>query len=409
MGKIFFQLDGQPFPKSVIENFSFEKDFNERDWQISTQSQTKTVKFVGFIIRNDSILVSLPKHYCRVSELNSLTRFDLELLFKVLITSNIRNQITNVNEKEEFSSTYPFKSFLRILGYYKKYGLYQETEEQVIKGYQGKISWKDTRKKSSIIINHGNLINLPLFIKKNKQRQVFLSECMMFALRHTIDTFPFFVSEKVPFSYPKHFDFWSNRDFVIAQLRKIKSEIFKDLHKNLVDDLIDFFTNIEKSGDTIIKHYKFDNVWENLVDCFLSNHFVRMDNISGIITTERKGLSFFSQKEFNDVDINSDSPEFKLKLDHYYRGQDFQYIFDSKYYNEIKGLNYKQLSYHQVLMGIENGALDTYSALIIPTSEKNSCRKHFELNGAYSLYEKPIVIWEYYLNIKQAMLEYIHL
>ena len=46
-------------------------------------------------------------------------------------------------------------------------------------------------KKSTKVISQGNTFHLPLYIKQNKSKQVFISDCMSFAIDYTLDRFSY--------------------------------------------------------------------------------------------------------------------------------------------------------------------------------------------------------------------------
>lgn len=403
--KFYFQMDGTLLSEEVKKKFFLE----DRDWRSSKEGRVSN--FVGFIIKRNKILVSFPKHYCSEYDLknheNKLDNKDIRILFKTLLKSNIEDQFTNFNGREEYASSYPFTAFYQILDYYKRYGLYNEVENYTKAGYDGKIVWKDTIRKSSPLISNGNLLYVPFYVKQSKENHTFLTECMIYALAYTIQMFPFFIDEKVPFSLPRNLEFWKRTDHILNRLRKLKQEVFKDIHKKLVDNLILFFDNKDKKGDIIIKHYKFENVWEDLVQEYLESNFKTITIDGPQFETGAGRLKFVAQKSFNDVD-SSNNQGYEFRLDHYYSDDQKQYIFDSKYYQSINGINYKQLSYHMVL---QNNGRETYSMLILPTEKEDYPRKHFDLSPLYQPLDsdgnkQSLVIWEYYVNIKKAMMDF---
>lgn len=119
-------MDGTLLSEEVKKKFFLE----DRDWRSSKEGRVSN--FVGFIIKRNKILVSLPKHYCSEYDLknheNKLDNKDVRILFKTLLKSNIEDQFTNFNGREEYASSYPFTAFYQILDYYKRYGLYNEVE-----------------------------------------------------------------------------------------------------------------------------------------------------------------------------------------------------------------------------------------------------------------------------------------
>lgn len=174
-----------------------------------------------------------------------------------------------------------------------------------------------------------------------------------------------------------------NNEAVLFKLGMMRREIFKDIDKKLLDDLINFFRGINDNPHNVrdIKHYHFNNVWEKAVENYLNNHFIGIEDNKLIFGMPENKFSFkkLVLKNYNDAfDHRKDT----LQPDHYYydKSQNVQYIFDSKYYNYIYGLNHKQFVYHIILC---NRAQDTYDALIMPNEGKTFTEVHLDLAAEY--------------------------
>ena len=227
--KFYYGQDGDKVATDVLEIFQFTKG----DIRYLKRENITVYDFVGFVINNDSMLVVFPKHFYQPQEINKLNdkRILDENSFKLLFDT-IQKYINkkNKNSKAEkyigklptYEANYPFETFYKVYDYYKRFGLYKEIMIKSRPGYNGKVSWKDTINKSQIIINDGNIIFSPLYVKRKNYQSVFLSECMAFVIDNTLKMFPFF------FTLPKtnygkyNFDFINNLDFVIKELLNIK-------------------------------------------------------------------------------------------------------------------------------------------------------------------------------------------
>ena len=99
-----------------------------------------------------------------------------------------------------------------------------------------------------------------------------------------------------------------------------------------------------------------------------------------------------------------------------------RYIFDGKYYEEVKELNYKQVAYYFLLKhheGIKKEVGDeivvtpllTHNILILPTdmeqNDKKNYKVHFDLNTEFNRDETELKIKEQYCNTKDVMKAYI--
>ena len=97
-------------------------------------------------------------------------------------------------------------------------------------------------------------------------------------------------------------------------------------------------------------------------------------------------------------------------------------MFDSKYYNEIKYLDYKQVSYYFLISSRREHHEEekVYTALILPIEKNNSIinnKKHFMYDKNFRLERKAFnetereidsgfVIHECYLDIQEVMRSY---
>lgn len=400
--EVVFILDGGIINEQIITEFDLSQEYG--DYECKSDKKLYC-NFVGFIANYDGkLLVALPKHYEDLSKFaNDVGISDIKNLFKVIMTYK-KLMSNNVGiDGNLINSTYPFEAFYGILDYYKKFGLYREKEKVTKPGYSGKISWRDTIRKSTKIFDNNNLLFFPLQVKKEFDKEVFLSECMMFALSYTIDRFSFFIEERVPWRQPENFDFWNNKQFVIQKLYQIRKGIFKDIHQRLVQSLIIFFSNLNNDGTFHLKHNKFENIWEIMVADYLNKHFELVDDDGLHFNVQQKKSTVVFTKHNEKIDI---ARGFELNPDHYYLSQDnsVQYIFDAKYYQSIDSLNYKQVSYVTLM---KYKAKETHSALIAPIedSRKNSTsKKHVETINESG----HILIWEHYLSVKEVMNSFLN-
>lgn len=342
--------------------------------------------FCGVVRRGTSILVSFPKHYISLKCFNKLSNSNklkhIRLILKSILNYELNPAYSSFRKKDDLNTSFSFSSFFNIYGYFQKYGLYFENRENIRKGYSGKISWKDTIQKSQKIISDGNLVFLPFLIHQNISDEDFITKCMVFAINYTEKTFgdlldlpdnSSIASRGIESSLKEH------TEAVIFKLEMMKREIFKDIDKKLLNDLIDFFRGINDSPHNIndIKHYHFNNVWEKAVESYLNNHFIGIKYDKLIFGNSEKNFNFEKKilKNYNDAfDHRNDT----LQPDHYYldKDNDVQYIFDSKYYYSITGLNHKQFVYHMILC---NRAKYTYDALIMPSEIPTFTEIHLDL------------------------------
>jgi hypothetical protein len=161
--------------------------------------------FVGLVCKKNKTLVVFPKHFYAEKNISNLefqnnqTENDIHLLFDVIhkyITNKKFSAIRYAGDKVEFESDYPFSSFFSIYNYFQQFGIYREQIIKTKAGYNGKVSWKDTIRKSTKVYSNGNIVYFPLYVKQSKSKQVFISDCMAFAIDYTLERFPFLFSMK---------------------------------------------------------------------------------------------------------------------------------------------------------------------------------------------------------------------
>lgn len=346
--------------------------------------------FCGVVRRGTSILVSFPKHYMNLDEFDRLSNSDklkhIRLILKTIVSYELNPAYSSFRKKDDLSTSFSFSSFFNIYNYFQKYGLYLKKRRNIKKGYSGNISWKDTIHKSQKIISNGNLVFLPFFVRQHISDEDFITKCMIFAINYTEETFGELLDLPDNSSIAARGverSLRENNEAVLFKLGMMRREIFKDIDKKLLDDLINFFRGINDNPHNVrdIKHYHFNNVWEKAVENYLNNHFIGIEDNKLIFGMPENKFSFkkLVLKNYNDAfDHRKDT----LQPDHYYydKSQNVQYIFDSKYYNYIYGLNHKQFVYHIILC---NRAQDTYDALIMPNEGKTFTEVHLDLAAEY--------------------------
>ena len=399
------------------------KKFNliDSDKRFSKRDNKYKLDFVGFCIENNKMLAVFPKHYFDETNINELTRLEIEknveLLFKVICKYNRENNsklkaTKYIGYENDFISDYPFDDFYDVYEYYRKYGIYKEDETKLEISTKGKISWKDTIQKSNVLVSNKNLIFLPIYSKVKNSKNVFISECMTFVINHTIRTFNCFLKLPLITKKESKFNFLANREYTLRELYQYKNTIFKDNEKSLINSLINFFEKYDKqchSGNIHFKINYFDRIWERMVNKYLNDCFIKVDSENNKLLFESKkskNVKKFRDKTFNDIDISEN--HYSIRPDHFLQENDNIYIFDSKYYEDMNELNYKQFTYTLLLGNSQLGKdKNIYSALLLPGIQKD--KLHIKLNIPYCQMKPGCnFIIEQYLNVKLLMENYLN-
>lgn len=415
----YYGQDGEKVDDTIKTLFNLD----EKELRWSTEMNSSVYDFVGFVFRENNILVVFPKHYADLTDISLLNdshaecAYDIKLLYGVIrkysekigVSSRAK---TYIGAKDGYDSDYPFNPFFEIYDYFQKFGLYKEKEEKVVPGSYGKISWKKTIEKAQKIVSEGNLIFAPLYVKKKNLNSVFITDCMAFIIDHTIDNFHNFLSLNCTGYRGDRFDYLRNIDFVISQLNQYANRVFKDIHKQLIINMISFFEQYKyrtksKGGKIHVNIRYFDKIWQDMIGLYLNRHFVGIDvDGDGLVFDEHQTRSpiIFEDKAYTDIDDSSH--HFFIDIDHVALDGNALYIFDSKYYFEAKHLNYKQYSYNEILRYYYPGVTEIYNALLLPGNDRHEL--HLSLNRAYAgsrLVGNKII--EQYLSTKKIMEDYL--
>lgn len=405
-----YEQDGNIAESDVIDYFELSNE------ELRINKKIAYYNFVGFVFKNDKMLMMFPKHYVDSENKIENIENDAKLLFNTIKKYNNQNKV-KANAKKyygneiNYDSDYPFEQFFKIYDYYKKFGLYKDEQSVIKENVNTKISWKETINKANIVVSNKNLIFLPLFSKIKNSKDTFIGECMSFVINNTIRNFPMFFDIKPISGIKINFNFLENKDYVIKQLYQYKNAIFKDNQKKLIDSLIEFFENYNcnpKGGAIHIRIDYFNLIWESMVNNYLNNNFVSVDKENSKLifsNTKLESKNGFKPKTFN-IDVSDN--KFNIRPDHYYEKENDVFVFDSKYYMDINEMNYKQFSYTILLGNSQLGSQkNLYSALLLPGISKKS-KFHLKLNIPYcQLNPGCNYIIEEFLNVKNLMINYM--
>lgn len=381
----------------------FSSDDNEQ-----FQTNKTNFNFVGFITnQNNNLFMVIPKGY-KVSNLED----DAKLIFTTIQKHKQKNPDRYIGNQygEKYISNFPFAAFWGIYNYYNKFGLYHEIIEKTKPNINGKINWKVTLKQTSFYIIDNDIFMFPYFYSKKYNLNTIITECMIYAIDYTINKFHCLLNiEGTGKCFPEY-DFLNNKEKIIKILQNAKTLTFNDTSIELLNNLINFFQNLNQGGTYYFKTYVFEYLWEDIVVQYLNDNFVNIDNNNLIFNTNNTDKKNFTKATFHPNAINKNHI---IEPDFYYTEGDTQYIFDAKYKKHISGIDYKQVCYSLFLKNIkkdlssENMYNKTYSALLIPDDYTHS-KLHFKIDPLYNKEIGNVDIIEQYLDIKEIMQWYIN-
>ena len=292
---IYIIQDGETINKTIVEIFKNDLEIGD----INLKNDIYFSNFVGLIFNKNNVLVSFPKKFYSSQKLQSFylpisnnkeINNDIQILYKLMKKSVNRNIKNNSGEEILDKDSFPLDSFNYIYEYFLKYGLFFEKNEISNYGNKGKIDWKKTFNKSSIIVNNGNVIYLPLVVKKQNHKYVFLSKCMSYVITLVSDKFKILQKLQKPNLYIKDIN-WNNSKAIIIKLQNYYQSVFKDREKLLITHLINIFKHKSSNDNSLkLKTKTFELIFEDILLEFLNFNFINMD---------KDGFIKFSEKKLN--------------------------------------------------------------------------------------------------------------
>lgn len=418
--------DAEAASETVVDAFNL----SEKKEDIRYHNGQAYYNFVGICVSHDKVLIVFPKHTYSVYDNKVDKLADAKLLFSVILKYLSKNYGTHNSDDyagglSVLDSTFPFYAVNRIFEYYDKFGLYKNREMIVSEKDGNNYLWNRIINDSQPFLTDGGVLYTPLYRKKFNDGYNFISKAMSFVMNYSIQLLPFIFTGRNCIKELQHYqNEFSNFMFVVKRLESILRSTFKNIDRQLIICLIDFFKSRNRtSKDEHIKIRYFDMIWQDMVEKYLNVYFRSIN---------RKGLP-----EFNDTplrspnckyfveekreSIDSSQNKWTIRMDHYHIDDNYQLIFDSKYYEDEAGLNYKQVTYHNEMMKRFRSEDDptlnkiqTVSALFFPGN--NGIREHYRTNKKYLVLNSnnipivkadEVVIWAVYLSVKRMMQIYV--
>lgn len=393
--------DGEVFDSEKLNDFQINN-------LLRSTNGTTTINFVGVIVSRNHTLLSFPKHFdhekLSLEEKKEYAKSIASLLVKGSSTTNPR-------QKDAKSNEFPMDRYLAIVDYYKKYGIYNKKIRVENNSNQGRPNWKKTIRKSQKIIQDNGIVFLPVISVKNKNNSVFLSDCMQFILSYTYEQYSDILNFLLPYKNFPSDNIFKNFKACVRKLKLIKNRYFKDTEKELIQAMISYFEWIStRNGILAVTTTDFPLYWESMVHILLNKQFEGFKNNNLVFGNEPK-FKFLKKTERTETEENrkySKTQEFSIEFDHISINDENKIIlFDSKYMNKIKDLNYKQAFYYYFLKAKYPHA-KIYNGLIAPTSGKDKSNVHIDrswINGITKEtgYSDGLKIMVHYLNLKKII------
>lgn len=405
--KIDVAQDGQIIADDLIRRYDLQK--NDIFYISSGQAYSN---FVGIVQRGTRILVSIPKHFKKKSDfenysINQKKKY-IRLIMDTINKSVLGLQNSEYDLRKDYISDFALDAYFRIYSYFTQYGLYREEHQEVCPKSGNRVSWKDTLNKSNKLIIKGKLLFSPLYYKKKKSDESFLTECMIFVLNYT----KYFLGDFM--TLPSISNIANrgvnlsilNNEYVICKLEEILSDTFKDINRQLIRNIIIFLRKLNSMKEKVpnFKFYNYENIWEIAVGKYINDHFKKFCK-DKLLFSDNKINNTKKFKKTAFTKYNHVHKDWRLEPDHYYKDEENKviYIFDSKYYTNINGLNHKQFVYH-ILISNKNPEYTIIDSLITPTDNESTTELYLKVTNTYlKIDDKPIKIYLTKLNMIKVL------
>lgn len=395
--------DGETFDSDKLEVFQINE-------LLRSTNGTVTINFVGVVMSKDNVLLSFPKHF----DYNKLSIDERKEYIKSISSLLVNGKsTTNPPKKKKHSShEFPMDSYIVVVDYFKKYGIYNKKIKVENKTNSGKPNWKKTMKKSSKIVQENGIVFLPIISTKNKNRSVFLSDCMEFILSNTYEQYSEFLNFLIPYQKFPTDSIFKNFRACVRKLKLIKNHYFKDSEKDLISAMISYFEWMSsRNGTMAITTSNFSAYWESMIHVLLNKQFVGIKN-NNLVFGDKPEFKFLKKTERTEAKENreySKTQKFSIEFDHISINdeKDKIILFDSKYMNKIKDLNYKQAFYYYFLKAKYPYA-KIHNGLIAPTEGKDKSEVHIDRSWINGITKEPgysdgLKIIVHYLNLKKII------
>lgn len=388
-------IDGETVSDEIVNKF------NLRQFCTLNDSGSFVSRFVGLVMTRDEILFSCPKH------LGYKDENDIELVLGCMMKSSKQIGYSSENPVE---SNIPYDAYLFILDYYQRYGLHVVEKKEYKRGYDGSVNWLKTSRESQKIVSGGNIVFLPLIINNNHRQETFIAECMKYVLKDGYEKFGKYVGVGTVVDNTVSIINSDNLNQVINRLKQERNNYFKDLEIQLIDALLEYFLwRGVFTGNSFFVSKSFETIWENMVNTYLCANYLDYDYVDNRICFKKECRQsyFCKKKEYiqSELKRKENSIDYWVEYDHYNKNGDVVIVFDSKYYVEIKEINYKQIAYHYFLKNseLQNKSPETIiNGLIIPYEGEYYSKVHVDRTDIDGL-----LIIEHYVNLRDVLTTFV--
>ena len=231
----------------------------------SVNTNIDTDTFVGVKAIDGDISISFPLGF-RLSDDDKELRKDILLLLNVL-SKNTERRDSEINYDPAYNSVeLPVQAYLYIISDYYSRGYYKERELSYEVSRKGKINWGRTVKTQKVYLQDDEIYYLDFVTKKNNiNENELITLIHEFCVYESFDKIGWLFTSSVPAEPRIRF----NRRLFHGAVRKKISETFNDRNRQLFVNMlavIDFLGDDGPAGDYRYGTYRFEYVWESMID-----------------------------------------------------------------------------------------------------------------------------------------------
>lgn len=222
--------------------------------------------FVGFKCENGEFSVHFPLGF-KISENDKELRKDIFLLIDTIANTTGKKESYIYQQAREYNYTmFPIQAYISVIKDYYERGYYKEREIQYVVSKRGKIDWNRTIKTQKPYVEDNNVFYLDFVTKKNQ-----INEDELISLIHKYCVYESFCKVGWIFTtyVPQKPKIKFNRKLFKSVIIQKITKTFNDRNRRLFKDMlaiIDFTGDSNESKDYKYGTYRFEYVWESLID-----------------------------------------------------------------------------------------------------------------------------------------------
>lgn len=340
----------------------------------------RRLKFVGVILADGVLVLSLPKH-CS----SSFFDHDLQLLMSVVLKQSIDRGIGTSGGDE--NGDFPLTQYARVCEFYRIFGLYYSDGVEREVWRSGRVDWKGTLRSSQVFLDgNGSIFPHPLLSWSRNRYENPITHAMRYVLADAcVRLGPLIRRGVLGVLFDDLSVQRSSPEKLLHDLHLYSSKIFGTKIRALVADLVGYLEWVVSVGEgaTVLGFADFALCWQSVVATYLDRRLTEFseDGIP-VFSGPDESLRWAHDGSRSEVKISANRfgpdgvaavgplQDFSMRVDHVVDCGDVYAILDSKYKFTIDELDYKQVTYNYFLRDHFSPKKIIFNALVAPLDPK---------------------------------------